>query len=305
MIKIAPLMHSRTYCCDFNTDFLVRPDTFMSSDIEWARDNILSATNNIDLLDGVRWLIIKKENTIVAGIVCFIKDLINLTSLSDEQQKEANLYIKDDKGRRIYAFIGFAIDNKDKDEVNMDFSYEYLLNTFIKYIQPVWNHKLVDTTKVTFNNYYSTKITSRNNPDISVKEINNIKYYETNTVRDKDLFDYYLQTVNNLNELRFCSNITEMDTLKEYKFNIVTTSNRNIERLEEENNTLYKEDNHKPTIVKNTENIIEKSYSSKSNYPIGNSQEKKTVHLSMELKKLLILSGGIILLLLLAIYLIN
>lgn len=96
-----------------------------------------------------------------------------------------------------------------------------------------------------------------------------------------------------------------MDTLKEYKFNIVTTSNRNIERLEEENNTLYKEDNHKPTIVKNTENIIEKSYSSKSNYPIGNSQEKKTVHLSMELKKLLILSGGIILLLLLAIYLIN
>lgn len=302
MIKIAPLIHSRTYCCDFNTDFLVRPDTFMSSDIEWARDNILSATNNIDLLDGVRWLIIKKENTIVAGIVCFIKDLINLTSLSDEQQKEANLYIKDDKGRRIYAFIGFAIDNKDKDEVNMDFSYEYLLNTFIKYIQPVWNHKLVDTTKVTFNNYYSTKITSRNNPDISVKEINNIKYYETNTVRDKDLFDYYLQTVNNLNELRFCSNITEMDILKEYKFNIVTTSNRNIERLEE-NNTLYK-DNHKPTIVENTENIIKKS-SSISDYPIGNSKEKKTVSLSMELKKLLILSGGIILLLLLMIYLIN
>lgn len=275
MIKIAPLIHSRTYCCDFNTDFLVRPDTFMSSDIEWARDNILSATNNIDLLDGVRWLIIKKENIIVAGIVCFIKDLINLISLSDEQQKEANLYIKDDKGRRIYAFIGFAINNKDKDEVNIDFSHEYLLNTFIKYIQPVWNHKVVDTTKIAFNNNYPTKITSKNNPDISVKEINNIKYYETNTVRDKDLFDYYLQTVNNLNELRFCSNITEMDTLKEYKFNIVTTSNRNIERLEEENNTLYKEDNHKPTIVKNTENIIEKSYSSKSNYPIGNSQEKK------------------------------
>ena len=256
MIKIAPLIHSRTYCCDFNTDFLVRPDTFMSSDIEWARDNILSATNNIDLLDGVRWLIIKKENIIVAGIVCFIKDLINLISLSDEQQKEANLYIKDDKGRRIYAFIGFAINNKDKDEVNIDFSHEYLLNTFIKYIQPVWNHKVVDTTKIAFNNNYPTKITSKNNPDISVKEINNIKYYETNTVRDKDLFDYYLQTVNNLNELRFCSNITEMDTLKEYKFNIVTTSNRNIERLEEENNTLYKEDNHKPTIVKNTENII-------------------------------------------------
>ena len=176
MIKIAPLIHSRTYCCDFNTDFLVRPDTFMSSDIEWARDNILSATNNIDLLDGVRWLIIKKENIIVAGIVCFIKDLINLISLSDEQQKEANLYIKDDKGRRIYAFIGFAINNKDKDEVNIDFSHEYLLNTFIKYIQPVWNHKVVDTTKIAFNNNYPTKITSKNNPDISVKEINNIKY---------------------------------------------------------------------------------------------------------------------------------
>ena len=68
---------------------LVRPEEFFDSDVQWARERVLSATTEIDLLNGFRWVIAKKKTRFIAGIVCFIKDLIKSAQLTDEELKEA------------------------------------------------------------------------------------------------------------------------------------------------------------------------------------------------------------------------
>ena len=72
-MKVAPIIHTRTFSCDFNSEFLVRPECFMDSDIKWARKNVLGATGEIDGLQGVRWLIADNGKYRMAGVVGFLK----------------------------------------------------------------------------------------------------------------------------------------------------------------------------------------------------------------------------------------
>lgn len=232
MTRIAPLIYARTYQCDFNTGFLVKPDDFFSSDVQWAREKVLSATAEIDLLNGFRWVIAKKENKFIAGIVCFIKDLVKSAQLTDEELKGAQSYFTDDKGRRIYAFIGLSISD-NKEPLKTDFSYEYFWNIFKKFVEPVWQAKSIDTIVEQYTEYFSNKIENITKPNILCEEINNVKYYEQNPKTDKLLFDYYLQKAVNMN-INFCSNIEDINVLKRQKFSIVTTKQNNIERLREQ-----------------------------------------------------------------------
>ena len=241
MTQIAPLIYARTYQCDFNTGFLVRPEEFFDSDVQWARERVLSATTEIDLLNGFRWVIAKKENRFIAGIVCFIKDLIKSAQLTDEELKEAQSFFTDDKGRRIYAFIGLSITSDNKEPLKTDFSYEYFWNIFKKFVEPVWRAKSIDTIREQYTEYLPNKIENITKPNILCEEINNIKYYEQNPKTDKLLFDYYLQEAVNMN-VNFCSNIEDINVLKRQKFSIVTTKQNNIERLREQNNEPSREE---------------------------------------------------------------
>lgn len=178
MIKIAPLIYARTYQCDFNTDFLVRPDDFLDSDVQWARERVLSATAEIDWLNGFRWVIAKNENKLIAGIVCFIKDLVKSAQLTDEELEKAQSYFTDDKGRRIYTFIGLSILSNGSEPISIDFSYRYLWNIFVKSVEPVWKAKTIDTNLKEYIDYIADETGNITKPNISYEEINNVKYYE-------------------------------------------------------------------------------------------------------------------------------
>ena len=111
-MSFSTIIHSRTFHCDFISDFIVRPESFLATDIKFFRKYILQATENIDILNGFRWVIIDNEHYRLAGIVGFIKDMILESSLNQSELDELKLLAYDDKGRATYAFIGGAISKK-------------------------------------------------------------------------------------------------------------------------------------------------------------------------------------------------
>lgn len=296
MIKIAPLIYARTYQCDFNTDFLVRPDDFLSSDVQWARERVLSATAEIDWLNGFRWVIAKNENRLIAGIVCFIKDLVKSAQLTDEELEKAQAYFTDDKGRHIYAFIGLSIIPDSKEVLQTNFSYEYFWNTFKNFVEPVWKAKSIDTILEKYTEYLPTTIENIIQPNISPIEINNVKYYEQNSRIDKLLFDYYLQKAVNIN-VNFCSNIEDINALKRQKFSIVTTKQNNIERLRDQNIDQFKPE--KMDTPSEQEHTAGKPYFDKDN------SKKKRLETTTKSNKFVLTLGIIIIILVLVIILLK
>lgn len=296
MIQIAPLIYARTYQCDFNTDFLVRPDDFLDSDVQWARERVLSATAEIDWLNGFRWVIAKNENKLIAGIVCFIKDLVKSAQLTDEELEKAQAYFTDDKGRRIYTFIGLSILSNGSEPISIDFSYRYLWNIFVKSVEPVWKAKTIDTNLKEYIDYIADETGNITKPNISYEEINNVKYYEQNLRIDKLLFDYYLQKAVNTN-VNFCSNIEDINVLKRQKFSIVTTKQNNIERLREQNREQFNPE--KMNNPSEQEATAEKSYSYKDN------SKKKRLETTTKSNKFILTLGIVIIILVLVIILLK
>ena len=104
-MKIAPIIHTRTLFCDFNSEFLVRPCEFMDADIKWARKNILGTTVDIDGLSGFRWVVLDNEKYRIAGVVGFLKDICLKLDLNDTDKIKSEELFCDNKGRSIYAFL--------------------------------------------------------------------------------------------------------------------------------------------------------------------------------------------------------
>ena len=101
IVRIAPIIYTRTYRCDFNSEFMVRPDTFMDSDIKWVRKNVLDATGAIDGMRGERWLVIDNGTYRIAGLVGFLKDICEKCNLSNEESEKSKTLFYDDKGRLV------------------------------------------------------------------------------------------------------------------------------------------------------------------------------------------------------------
>lgn len=96
-MKAAPIIHTRTFSCDFNSEFLVRPAFFMDSDIKWARKNVSGATGEIDGLQGVRWLIADNGKYRMAGVVGFLKSICSKCQLSEADKMKSEELFCDDK----------------------------------------------------------------------------------------------------------------------------------------------------------------------------------------------------------------
>lgn len=273
MIRIAPIIHSRTYYCDFNPKFIVRPEGFSDEDISWIRKRILIATSDIDRIPNERWICINYKGKIIAGIVCFINKLIIKCDVND------NNFTKDEKGRNIYAFIGIVIENKtDNESIGLD--YKFLLNLYNKYISKLWEKKVLESIQCKYEEIDKNLIND-NNSSIKekVKSIKNLIIYETDT-NDKDLFNYYLSQ-----NKSFCSNIINFNDVRtiinEDIFLAISISNNLIKRLKNEFRYQQKEID--------------------QNYIHNNINKERTENRLNKNTKFLILLAGIIILILLVI----
>lgn len=236
-MSFSTIIHSRTFHCDFISDFIVRPESFLATDIKFFRKYILQATENIDILNGFRWVIIDNEHYRLAGIVGFIKDMILESNLNQSELEELKLLAYDDKGRATYAFIGEAISksNYNYTEINID----SLLREYIKFIRPKWMSATIQSTLSTISeipNY--DDILKNSKPLIDSINLINKDIYEANNKFDYELFQYFLNQ-ELLEDFSFCSNLENYNTIKNCDFLTLTTSNNNIVRLKRDKSNTH------------------------------------------------------------------
>lgn len=235
-MKIASLIHTRTFYADFNSDFLVRPDEFTVEDIKWARKNVLEATSYIDNLQGERWVIFENAKYRVAGVVGFIKSICSKCNLSEETYRNSSHLFYDEKGRLIYAFIGVVIDKDNAQDIGV-LSLDYLYKTYYNKILPIWRRTYQDVILEAFeqviledrDNVYSDKCV----------KIGNKRYYEFNSNKDYELFSHLFNSMWDQN-VSFCSNMNNYNLVKKSSFNIMTTSPSIIARLKKDYDEMNK-----------------------------------------------------------------
>lgn len=236
-MSFSTIIHSRTFHCDFISDFIVRPESFLATDIKFFRKYILQATENIDILNGFRWVIIDNEHYRIAGIVGFIKDMILESNLNQSELDELKLLAYDDKGRATYAFIGEAISksNYKYTEINID----SLLREYIKFIRPKW---MSATIQSTLSTVYAipdyANILKKSKPLIDSINLIDKDIYEANNKFDYELFQYFLNH-ELLGNFSFCSNLENYNTIKNCDFSTLTTSNNNIVRLKRDKSNTH------------------------------------------------------------------
>lgn len=230
-LRVAPIIHTRTYSCDFNSEFMVRPDCFFDSDIKWARKNVLGATGSIDSLQGERWLIMDNGKYRIAGVVGFLKNICAKCNLSEERAKKSEELFCDDKGRLVYAFIGVAIDTLNSESYGK-ITYDYLWNIYLDMMYPIWKRTYQEAITRKFENMELDGTV--NNPSIESCKIGVQEFYETNPAIDYELFEYYLCNKSN-NNFSFCTNIGDFNVAKQCDFSIITTSQNIITRLKRNN----------------------------------------------------------------------
>ena len=236
-MSFSTIIHSRTFHCDFISDFIVRPESFLATDIKFFRKYILQATENIDILNGFRWVIIDNEHYRIAGIVGFIKDMILESNLNQSELDELKLLAYDDKGRATYAFIGEAISksNYKYSEINID----SLLREYIKFIRPKWMSVTIQSTLSTvyaISDY--ADILKKSKPLIDSINLIDKDIYEANNKFDYELFQYFLNQ-ELLDNFSFCSNLENYNTIKNCDFSTLTTSNNNIVRLKRDKSNTH------------------------------------------------------------------
>lgn len=244
---VAPLIHTRTFSNDFDPKIKVVPKSFLDSDINWARKSILEATKSIDSLQGERWMVIDNSKYRIAGVVGFLKDICSKCQTIEEFSELEQLFY-DDKGRLVYAFMGVAIDKKRTTEY-CPLSYDYLWDTFVKLINPIWKRSYQEQIRTDFESFETTS-----DVDINAVPYKNLvgtkELYESNATTDYNLFIKTLCT-NNQNDFSFCSNVSDINVVKDCSFSIITTSLNNITRMKRAP-TSPTDSNSESSIVTNT-----------------------------------------------------
>ena len=225
-MKAAVLIHTRTLHCDFSPDFLVRPERFTGEDIQWARKYVLQATGRVDELRGFRWLVADNGGYRLVGVVGFLEDIAkSCKNLTNEELVKSSTLTVDEKGRRVYAFIGMVVYGTDR---CCAVSLETLWKEYVQYISPVWERSYLETIFTEAKEIDSVNATeSVDLPD--GKKWNQRRLYESNRIVDQKLFACYARSLDS--DFSFCSNLKGVADIKKTMFTVVTASSNDMTRL--------------------------------------------------------------------------
>lgn len=208
------IIYTRTSCCDYYPNFHVIPDFVDANEV---RPYILSATTDLDPTEkNPKEIIISNGKYCVWGYICFSKDFAN------EQDMP---YTRDNKGRAVYGFFGFAAKLERKNTVPV-LSMEKCANIFRKYIIPVWNDT-VPESKIPAPVQTDEKEMVSGLPQADFSNKNTCYYTEKS-----DLFNALISSVFKYGtKISCCSSIQDYDKLKDCIYNHVVTTSNLIYRL--------------------------------------------------------------------------
>ncbi|WP_305768646.1 hypothetical protein [Candidatus Epulonipiscium viviparus] len=231
-MEIAYLIHSRTFKCDFNPNFMVRPANWNTAEIQWARRNILLATSSIETLSERRWLISSSPDGEykIIGAADYIANLAQNCNqfITDSAAK----FLKDEKNRRIYAFIGIVIHKSSAFDFEK-ITNEFLLEIYIKYLTAVWETNTNSTIEVPFGSLdFEATATTKNYP-VPTHTFHNTALYASDC--NAELIRYF--SLSEDANFTLCTDITSakrIEQLYDQDTNyIISTSSNILSRLKE------------------------------------------------------------------------
>lgn len=229
-MKIAPLIHSRTFEVDFNSKFAVRPDDFTNSDIEWAMKVILPSTQALDILNDVRFVAASQGGKCIAGVACILKHFADKNNLPTEAEE----FFCDNRGRFIKVFLGYSIKDASPNKIP-DVKPADLWQMFKEYLAPEWKRKAPETVLAPYRDCVAkTLIPNLPKP---AQSFQGVGLYEMNSAANEKLFETYLAFALKQN-LAFCTNLDRVQPIEDKIYHAVTTTANIIERLKEKQRQL-------------------------------------------------------------------
>ena len=238
-----PVIYTRTFQCDYFTKFHVLPEFI---DASWLLPYIRSATTDMNPADNnIRKIIITDTDICIFGIIAYAKDIVDLSMLD---------CTRDNKGRAVYGFYGFALQVDESASTVPVFEKNAINAIYKKYIVPVWNDT-VQQTQIPEALELQEKAASSNNaePEYLWNESVNI------FTDEGDLYDSLLYQAITGDLTCYCSAINDYKALKQSVFNYVVTSKNNIVRLK--NETVVKEE---PAVPASVETVVSKEPESRA-----------------------------------------
>lgn len=215
-MQIAPLIHSRTLYCDFNINFAVRPSDL---NVNWAMQKVVQSTMDIDILNGARLLTAYQGGIGIAGIACKLRYLVEkyVPEVLDEAQK----YFRDERGREIKIFIGYAFKGEGVPKVG----YKDFWQMFKENLAPQWEFKVSETVIVGYKNCATCTVGGKVSP---VEKINGVEFY----LQGADEPAIFAQCISE--HKNFCSNVDQYKIISGGEFNAIATTQNNINRFKNE-----------------------------------------------------------------------
>ena len=210
-MEIAPLIHSRTFYCDFNPNFAVRPDNL---NVQWAMNKILPAMRDVDILNGVRRMVACDGNICIAGIACNFRYFAE-NFLSTDERTEAEKFLHDERGREVKIFLGYAFKGGGVPDV----SNSKLWQMFKQNLAPEWNRQTVETVIAPYESCGVKSVTQK-----SLDK----KFYPSND-GDVEIFEQCLAA-----QKDFCSNVDAVKIFEDGNYEIITAPQSVINRLQDE-----------------------------------------------------------------------
>lgn len=249
-MEIAPLIHSRTFYCDFNPNFAVRPNDLNA---QWAMNKILPAMRDVDMLNDVRRVVATDGKICIAGVACNFRYFAENYLSADEKAEAAN-YLHDERGREVKIFLGYAFKGSGVPDV----SNSKLWQMFKKTLAPEWNRQTVETVIASYE--------SCGNKSVSQKSLDK-KFYPANERGDVEIFEQCLAAHKN-----FCSNVDAVKIFEDGKYDIITASQSVINRLQAE---AQKKTSQQPTTRQDkTAKVTEQAFQSQRNQSPKSPEEK-------------------------------
>lgn len=210
-MEIAPLIHSRTFYCDFNQNFAARPKDL---NVQWAMNKILPAMRDVEILKGVRRVVTTDGNICIAGVACNFRYFVE-NYLSTDERAEAVNYLHDERGRDLKIFLGYAFKGSGVPDVNNSKLWQMFKQTVAK----VWNNNPSETVIVPYENCGVKSIAKRPLDK---------KPYPANERDDIELFEQCLAERKD-----FCSNVDAVKIFEDGNYEIITAAQSIINRLAE------------------------------------------------------------------------
>lgn len=228
-MKYAPIIHSRTYNCDFNAQLAVHPLDYGTDDIKAIREYILTATSDVDFMNGVRRVAFRYKGDIIAGMVGYLDDI-----RENDASDEALNFIRDVKKRKIFAFIGIAIRDINGMDNLPNVTKSILWEIFKTNMVSQWMSKTSQSISAEFKEWADEKYCG-DSASINWNKVGNIYLFEVSSdVQEDTIFHNMLREIAAKKKNSFCSNLNSKDAIRKNKFEYVTTTQKIIDAIKKE-----------------------------------------------------------------------